>query len=232
MELVTLILISPALPFPDVLVDISALSLTYKDPALILTVPVSLDFPVDSTLLNMPLFTPETCTLPRTVMSTFPTSAIPDVLVETLAPFRIDKDSASILILPNPLPLTTTPGFTILNTPLFAPDNKTAPSAIILTSPAYPSPDVLADNPAPSLTDRDPVLIVTMPPLPTAPVSTVLLTTLFMPEASNLPVALILIFPAFPFPKVLLAKKDSPRSSSVLVKIFTLPAFPSAVFAT
>ena len=99
--------------------------------------------------------------------------------------------------------------------------------------PALPSPKVLEVICAPLVRVRLLVLILTSPALPTAPFPTKLSITLlkpllFSPFREILSVALIVILPALPSPKVLAEIRALLFRVRLLVLILISPALPTA----
>src|SRR4028118_444386 len=233
------IVTSPAFPCPEVLATMVAPPDTDIVSVLISMLPPSPTAP-PSTWLPMPVEDPsrETASVARIVTS--PAFPCPEVLAAKVAPPDTDIVFVVILMLPPspcaevsitkvaPLdtdivpvvismlpPLPTAPASTWLPMPVEDPPRETASVALIVTSPAFPCPEVLAAKVAPPDTDIVPVVISMLPPLPTAPASTWLPIAVEDPSRETASVALIVTSPAFPCPEVLAAKVAPPDTDIV-----------------
>ncbi len=191
--------------------------------------------PLDCSLLP----TPSKETLSVAIILTFPASPFPWVPTSNWAPLVTASDPVVMLISP-PFPTPSEP--TVLKIPLEppsipTPSRETISLLLMLIFPAFPSPFVLAVNTPPLVIESDLVVMSMLPPLPTAPDSTVLkaelgLLLLLTPSKKTLSVAVILKFPAFPCPRVKTCNWAPPVTESDLVVMLILPALPTAPFST
>src|SRR4028118_2095617 len=120
---------------------------------------------------------------------------------------------------------------------LLSPSKDTVSVAVMLTLPASPFPTVLALNRAPLVTDRELVVMLTLPPLPWAPDSTRLAAVLrfpvlLSPSKDTVSVAVTFILPASPFPTVLTLSSAPLVTDSEPVVMVMLPPLPTALGAT
>ena len=137
----------------------------------------------------------------------------------------------------------TAPELTLVRTPVnptkspVNPTKSSPPSivmvslAVILTEPAFPSPEVSVSISPPLLRIRVPVLIMISPASPTASELTSLVTSLSSPLESTPSIvivllAIILIKPAFPSPEVSLLISPPLLRVRVPVSMVTSPASP------
>ena len=112
------------------------------------------------------------------------------------APFLTSREPVVIVITP---PFPSAPSSTLLLTPVkmsksLTPSKTTASLASIVTLPAVPSPEMVVPIIEALLTESEPVLILTLPLLPTAFSSTSLSIKLLSAKLI-LPIALISISP-------------------------------------
>ncbi|BAY42425.1 hypothetical protein SAMD00079811_00020 [Scytonema sp. HK-05] len=125
-----------------------------------------------------------------------------------------------MLILP---PLPTPPAATVLK--MFPLTSSTEFVARTDTLPAFPCPKVLAVSAAPSVKEKEPVVILMLPPLPTPPAPTVL--KMFPLTSSTEFVARTDTLPAFPCPKVLAISAAPSVKEKEPVVILMLPPLPT-----
>ena len=240
---------SPASPCPNVLVTTDPPLVRNKEsvviaisPAFPLTFsPIRLATALGREKLLLLVFeaSPSTKMLSLAVIDTSPAFPRFSGLVLIRPPLVKDREPVAIVTLPAfPSALRPLPLLTLLIEPSEAsPSTRMLSLAVIDTSPASPSPSVLALIRPPIERDREPVVIVTFPAFPTAlPLLTRLVIPLekfdALPLIVTVSVAVISTEPASPLPKVLASTNPLLVKDKEPVVIVTFPAFPTASIAT
>ena len=179
--------------------SISAPFLTSREPVVIVITPPFPSAP-SSRLVATPVenseFSPSKTTVSVALIFTVPAFPLPQLMESISAPFLTAREPVVIVITP---PFPSAPFSTTLVTPVkmsksLTPSKTTASLASIVTLPAVPSPEMVVPIIEALLTESEPVLILTLPLLPTAFSSTSLSIKLLSAKLI-LPIALISISP-------------------------------------
>ena len=206
MASVATIFMAPASPTPNVLALSLAPPERERESVLIL---IPSEFPVvpDWIWLMMPLNNPSVLSPDIVIVSL---ALIVMASAFSCAPSVRERKLVSMVISP-PAPWAPDATWLLILLPnpcLSSPERVIESVAVIFMAPASPTPKVLALSSAPSVREREPVLIVMSPEFPSPPISTLLKITLsspslFSPERVMASVAAIFMAPASPNPEVL-----------------------------